>query len=76
VSKKVYIYTGRDIKCRLVSLCEETGIAQGHLTRAIVSAALDSYEGMLKERLPLCRTRAQVMDAVRECFNIPLVKVG
>jgi hypothetical protein len=67
---------GEAVKKRYVDLCLETRVPQRHLVRAVLSTALDCYEGLLRARLPYCKTKKDVEDAVKECFEIPLVKTA
>ena len=72
---KMDLTVGDLLKRRIVSLCRDTAVPQRHLVKAVLAATLDNYEGMLRSRLSGCKTKKEVAEVVKECFNIPLVKL-
>ena len=67
---------GRVLKKRYIDLCQEVRVPQRHLVMAVLTSTLDSYEGMLKARLPYCKTKKDVQDVVKGCFGTPLVRLA
>ena len=66
---------GQALKKRYVDLCAEVRVPQRYLVKAVLASMLDNYEGMLKSRLPYCKTRKEVEACVKECFTVPLVRL-